>query len=787
MDNSAIERIAAQDLGAETLALLEEHGANDDAVFFLGRLAWQGGMSECVPALAAIARDPGRGLYARIASVRGVMSVGDAGQRDGLWQAILGQPGPLDRRLLSELLEWAPATAEGVELLLRAVEVVAPFQRFKATGLEQALHAFVDRLPVMADGAAQDPLGRLVDGLGAFLAREPFVERRECRVSREFSWLMPTALHAVDRLVAAQCGAALSPPAVGVMQDMPVLHNWDGGDFSEYKLSLGENVPRWRELNDLLYWTAVATARERLSGIGTGLVDDWQVSLSGHFWRFDSADFERCLGWVLTKEDREDRRMALSRCVTLYAQANHPAAWLQPLRDAVCGDEEFTTYLEVRLSPRSSPVVKKMDAEQRRWRRKREAEKQDGERRRAEWVRALKEDPGRVLHPPGLGPGDFSSDQFHLLNTLSGDDPSSRTKSRADWRRLIPEFGEAVAHAYRDAAVAHWRAFQPGLRSEGADTGSIPYSLVFAMAGLAIEFGEDHTAILRFAPEEARHALRYVSWELNGFPDWFEALYRAHPRIGIEFVAKEVAWELGRGGEELPVRGMLHDVRYRAPWLHADVASLVLDWLERRDAADDNLLRTCLDILAEGGVPGRVLATLAEAKVHAPAAAAQRPRWFALWVDAAPDAAIPALEHAIDSLPPPEALAFAQEFAVSLAGDRHGTGTRAFDYRNARDLKKLFVLLSRHVRVAEDLDRVGNGVFTPTLRDDAQQARDRLFGMLANLPGREAYDAVKSLEEEHPEPEHRRWMARCARRRAEADADEPLWTIEQVLTFISGA
>ena len=93
MDNSAIERIATPDLTSDALALLDIYGANDDVVFFLGRLVWQGEMVDCAPALAKIASDQSRGRYARIASIRGVMAVGDAEQKDGVWATIADAPG----------------------------------------------------------------------------------------------------------------------------------------------------------------------------------------------------------------------------------------------------------------------------------------------------------------------------------------------------------------------------------------------------------------------------------------------------------------------------------------------------------------------------------------------------------------------------------------------------------------------------------------------------------------------------------------------------------------------
>ncbi len=133
MDNTAVERIASPDLTSDTLALLQKHGDNDDVVFFLGRLVWQVEMIDCIPALMNIACDSERGRYARIVSIRGVMTIGNADEKDRIWETIAGQPGPLDRELLAELLEWAAPTTRSVELLLRTLERVAPFERFKVT------------------------------------------------------------------------------------------------------------------------------------------------------------------------------------------------------------------------------------------------------------------------------------------------------------------------------------------------------------------------------------------------------------------------------------------------------------------------------------------------------------------------------------------------------------------------------------------------------------------------------------------------------------------------------
>jgi hypothetical protein len=442
--------------------------------------------------------------------------------------------------------------------------------------------------------------------------------------------------------------------------------------------------------------------------------------------------------------------------------------------------------LEAKLDPKPSPAMVRMDVEHRRWEREHQKRERKEKKDRADWVRALKADPDRILHPAGLKPGEFSHDQYYLLASCMSGGVSTSREDGANWQSLVPEFGEAVARAFRDAAVAHWRAYRPELRSEGAQAGSTPYSLIFAMAGLAIETAEDSAFAQRLTQDEARLAFRYVTWELNGFPDWFEPLYRAFPDIGHDAVAKELIWELEHSVADQPLHYILHDILYHAPWLHAEVSPLILGWLSANEMPNADGLRYCLNILTSGGTSPKALAELAAEKVRCTTISNQRPRWFSLWVDVDPSVAIPVLQANLEALPPSEASAFAQQFAVGLLGDRHGTGTRVGAYRNAQDLKALYILMHRFIRVTDDIERAGKGVFSPTLRDNAQEARNTLFNMLVEVPGPDAYAAIKALEAEHPEPGYRRWMAVRARERATMDADEPAWTAEEVRDFARG-
>jgi hypothetical protein len=306
------------------------------------------------------------------------------------------------------------------------------------------------------------------------------------------------------------------------------------------------------------------------------------------------------------------------------------------------------------------------------------------------------------------------------------------------------------------------------------------------MAGIAIEFDETENFLTALSDEDARHALRYVAWELNGFPRWFEPLYRAHPKAGLEAVAKELIWELDHSKADQPTHHILHDILYHAPWLHAEVAPLIRDWLRSNDMRNADNLRYCLNILSSSGVSPGELGTLAQAKLvcrgRRGAASAlvcavgrqragrtpfrlSRRNWSA------------SVRQAVRS--------FAQLFVVSLLGDRHGTGYRTGAFKTAATSQGCSTCLDASLHQGERRSSTEPMAgFTRQRFATTRRTRGTsLFNLLSSEPGAETYAAIKALEKEHPEPSYRQWMAKRARERAIADADEPVWEAGQVHAF----
>lgn len=784
-DNSAVARIAQIDLTDETLALLARFGDNDDVIFFLGRLVWQGQMTLAAERLGPIASDPARGIYARIVSARAVASVSGVEALYTLWTELNSSGDTLPRRLLTELVEGAAPDLRSVELLLASMDAVEPHEQFEVTGLTQALHDFIERLPLTSDTAPERPLVRLVEGFAKFLAREPHVERRECKVSEAFRWLMAPAMHAIERLIVSRSPACFEPATLAVLSQVPALRHWGGGDEREHKTKLNELVPRWTTLNDTLFWYTVAAARAARSDPDKPVDDDWTVSWMGHFWNFDEASFKRTLEWIGLREFADDRSLALSRTFRTYVQNKRPRAWRRRLWRAVRGDAILEAKLRALMHPKTSPEHKRWRATERKWAQRRRWRDENESTARASFVARLKANPDRVREPVGIKPGEMTWDQVHLLRSIEGDGLRLSRSAGSKWRELIPEFGEAVAEAFREAAQRHWRAYKPTLRSEGGGGNSIPYQLIFAMAGLEIEAGHDSKGLVTLSDGEAAHALRYAFSELNGFPIWLEPLYHAHRAAGFDVIWGETRWELAHSGAE-PMHYMLHDLVYHAPWLHADMAQPIYDWLAEHGAANGDCLLYGRTIMASGGISGDALASLARRRVEDAATPPdQFASWLALWVDTAPADAIPMLDTRLRTLVEPEDAHFAEEFIVALMGGRRQSGSVNGAWKTPSHLKALYVLMHRSIRAGEDLNRADGGVYSPTLRDDAQDARNTLFNLLSAMPGEATYREILALADDHPEPSYRAHMRRRAYDRAVEDSDRE-WSLADVLALGDG-
>ncbi|WMS43135.1 hypothetical protein RDV64_01650 [Acuticoccus sp. MNP-M23] len=783
--NAAIVRIAQEDLAADVLRLIEMHKENDDAIFFLGRVVWQGRMVSCLPLLADIALDAARGIYARIVSIRAVMTCGSRQEGDRVWNGI-NASNAMPRQVLAELVNNAAPDAGSVDCLLTSLKKVDASSRSTITGLSSSLRAFIDRLPIAGGNGQRPPLPAFVEGVSPLLAQEPHIEQGYCKVSQNYAWLMSAAGRAVERMVVARHDGAFSEAATWILQNTPTARWWGVGELDSRKQTLSESVPAWSDLNDALFWKDVDVKRqELLREQGGALTDVWPILRLEHFWRYRPADLNRVKDFVCDRPEQGDRLIALSLAFHICIQADNTEQQLAEVEQFLKFDKNLADLFRDMREARERFLSEEAD------RGPSEAEREvrkiyeEQVRNRAERITRLQERPSYLARPATLTPGGLTQYQQWLLEEARRAAPDRNRLSIPEWQVLILEFGDAVARAFRDAAVAHWRDHRPDIYSEGRSGNSIPSTVIFGLTGIEIEAAEAPDLFVSLSDAEVRHALRYLSWEINGFPNWAEAAHIRRPAVMIEAVLAEACWELAADPTCTATAHILHDIVYHAPWLHAGLAKPLLGWLRGNNVSNLPSLQHALTIIAYGDVTADTLASLAKEKaMHA--ASEQRPLWYATWVDTDAEEAIPQLAAWLKSQSSDEdAVRAAQEFLTSLLGNQFSerAGSRVGSFRNAEHLGCLYDLACCYVRREHDIDRPDGEAYSAELRDHAQYARSKLLHLLAEIPGKPTHTALIKLAGQEPEACHSKWLRRLARQRAERDADQVSWAAADLRQF----
>ncbi len=774
-------RIANQDLSNDTERLINDHLSNDNAIFFLGGLVWQGKMVNCVEPLLGLARDSSRGLVARRSSALAVMACGSAEQKQSLWQTLNDREDNIPHELIEILIREA-TSANIQELMVSLGKLVVP-RRSNSYLLSKALHDYIERL---AASRALGELSQLIEGLNSYLERQPLLQDSECRISSEYCWMIEFAMHAVEKIIGLRDEA--EPPCEAVLSilfNMSALRYSLEGKSRAYSDKLKILIPNRAALNDALYWASIE--RERTARAETGEVfdDDWPVACRDPYWAFDTNSFARLIGYIATRSLQDDKLIVLRRAFLVYRRAGRPIELLSTLQEVVADNLFLYAELDCLLYPPADETEQqRQHFFEARSQEGAESLSQDKEAR-TNWVTEIRAHPDRIYALEGINQGEILNDISWLMAELDNIQAAGGFCDYTNWKLLIPEFSEPVALAYRTAAVNHWRLYRPALRSEGDQSRSHTYSLSFAMAGLEIEAAETANFPNNLTESDVRHACRYITWHLNGLPRWLEQLHRVFPALVKEAVLKELVWELENARPEAPMPYILSPLVYHGNWLHLDLAPALLRWIEANPAAIGNNRNHCLRILVNGGIEPARLAVLARQQISQANDQVNLPGWYALHVDCDPTAGIPQVQQWLENLDEEEATESAQLFIVELLGELHNPEGRPYFmlFRSADHLKMLYILMHQYIRVEHDICRANGGVCSPGLRDNAQNVRSILFDLLSKIPGKSSHTAISELIEEHPVPAYQSHFKTLAYRRAEEDGDIEAWSVEQLIEF----
>lgn len=774
MDYQAVQRFTNPDLAEEIGALLDQYAADDDITWFLLRMVYQGG----IDALALKAKHfalISRAKYTRIAAIRAVFAVGTPADAADIRNSFLREAPGLSRDWLGELLADLPHDEAAIGWLLQAFEVTARKNEHQVDPLADPLGHLVDELPVAL-------LGGLMDGLIALLLREPAVEERHCEISNAYGWLAATAARVAVRLIEARDPAALAPSTLAALRLLPIASDYGRSHFEEIRNDLPDLVQGWPELNHALFWHSVEWERTWREGKkDQRLVDWWQVSIFGRYWAFAPDSFDAIVADIKERPSLDDRLVGLTLAFSLFVAGKRPRKWRERLKRLAAKDEALAAKLNSLLHPPAGELAKfrKQEAQ---WK-QRAARIVAAREKQLERDKTLLAERVDQIRNPGK-PAILTQDQAYLMEQMrSAGRHDYNHWTDGNWRSLIGIYGEPVANAFRDAAVRFWREFEPKTQSQGASTNKTPYTVVFGLTGIVIEARETKDWHKTLTPAEAAQAARYGLAELNGFPDWFPDLYAAFPDTVADVVLTEIQYELEVEQADDNSHYVLSDMAWQGAFACDRIAPALLPALRAKRINPRNL-SYLLSIVQASSVLDADIAEIAAHKAASKYDENFTPTWYATWAGVDPDAAIPAVAARLATLnDPAEQTNLALRFIVALLGGRQQEGRARLAYRTVEHMKTLYLLMAKYIREEEDIDRSGGGVYSPGLRDDAQDARNALFTFIRETPGKEAYLALIEMERAHPAVKSRPWMGLHAKTKATLDADFAPWNPGQVKEF----
>ena len=483
---------------------------------------------------------------------------------------------------------------------------------------------------------------------------------------------------------------------------------------------------------------------------------------------------------IITKPHMDDRLVALSLAFQIYKENGRESARRLKLKKAVEGVPELEKDLNLYLKPPP------MSDEARRWQKRNAADKKRRDQRnkkkadnRRKWREWLQTHTDVLCDTSVASRGSVWTATRYLIDELQNKRANRNKWANSNWEDLIIEFGQNVAESYRDGCIGYWRNYRPEIRSEGIDNpNSTPYAVVVGLSGLAMEARYVPDWPKNLSRDEANLACRYAFHELNGFSDWLPDFHAVFPDTVESAILAEVEWEFSQYGGEALCHYVLDDVVWQSDWLKPKISSQILSLIEHYEPKHDDTVQKALEIVfADPCLDQIALVKIAKKKVMTISSGNRQLLWLATWMCVDAKSALEILSSILgQSINAERATESAMQFLVALLGERRKSiRSEHQDFNRPEILLPLIKLMHSYIRPTEDIHRAGTGVYSPGLRDHAQEARSQLFQLLRNIPGKPTYLALMDLSQHHPDEDSREWYAVNAKRRAEEDAEDEPW------------
>ncbi|WP_185753176.1 ATP-binding protein [Pseudomonas fluorescens] len=772
-----ISRFASLDLSSTVKEMLERRIENPEVRQLLLQLVAYAGMHECSDHVFAIAMDPSVEDDERLTAIDALVQLADP-QLSTLVQEMQAHSERWPERLIrGAVIELFPVYV-GPEVLVQLLASLPV-----PTNPERGRMGYLTRT-IQDASLSDDELRRLFDAISALLDESVAwsEEKHHIYVSRPD--LIP--MLAITGLRLSTLGQGTQEVVEGLVLAMALASSLHlRGEYFKTIGSLFASAPS--QIRALVF-SCEDNLRQRLKFQN----DPWQRLFALNSFGAIYLNHAQDSAWILEALSDStralDKRQLMLEASIRYAAdptlewANH----VETLRPRVGDNSILLAQIDEALLPRPKSV-QEMTFEARDAQRKRAAE-QRAEVDRQYWIdfwQRLINDPEEVLDS-SIGARTLK-ELWDLMERASG----SNQTSGWDRRFLEQHFGTSVTNHLHARMRTLWPTQCPTLPMDRPQD-EVQVVQVRWQLGLTALWAdaEDPNWAVRISEAQARIAAHYIPLEYQGCPGWIEQLAHSFPDVVQSIIRVQLRWELDRTADLGDYPWSLNVIKNSSTGVTQLFIPDLQIWLStytQPTETDDSGLgvwgrpKTVLTILMDHSIGND--RDVLRATVLEKLQLATVPVFVHLWLSALfaldPEAATLELTRLLLQIVPaaegPGVDFFSSVFGGRWSGWPFDLGFERFTISQR---VRLLRLAYQHVRPSDDLRREGS--YTPTPRDDAQQARNTLLSAVLTLTGPEAWAAKMELVVDPLFAHFRDRLALLAKQKAAEEMDKAEMTEDEI-------
>jgi hypothetical protein len=752
----------------------------DDFRMDLLRLIREGAIQSCVDLAREAALTPNPNETLRIVAIQALGACEDYEGLQIASAALMAEPSNVTAHLAPSFAQILYPKYLTTGQLLTLIAESRPARRHTIEGFAYHIDEFYDACPTAEDRVT------FVSGLAELCLAPPFASQHH-RVSKTHA-AIAGHLHAIAKREVTAF-AEEDPPSHLIRLLMTVERTERHAPTEDAEPPLSTLVRSKSKLNRALFWADVAEQHRATKP------EDWPIRLwhvGGYaltrLWGFDATDLPWLLNDVRGQSEPANRRVALSIVLPILQEQGRLNSELSSLKVLVQPEPLLAADLETYLRP------PKEDPETRRFSRmmKERDESQTEQERKAKtsWLdfeKLLRANPRLLSDPAHISSWKTGTFRLmHLTEWLEHYTGEREERASREWRLLADAFGIKVAEAYRDGMKTLWRLTDPERpRRQKNGTISTKWTTVLALAGVNLEAAEDPNWTSRLSDKEATRAAQHGCMLERGYPEWFDALVVSHP-LAVPPVLKNAIAAEWSSVDEIRSDFLSRYARAAASIL-PPIQQILFERIVGPAPASVSKLDRAVRIIRNLDLDDdqtRRVARMARQR-FARCAATNRDehalRYLAILLLVETDRAVNDLVRWIDHAKTTERRARAEKTFAVIFERNDSIVASALGRASVPTLKQLLCIAYYHIRMEDDVFH--EGVHSPGVRDNAEQARSGILSVLLERPGAEAFRAIRSLADDPIFAARATRFRELGRGKAERDSELPIWTEAEVTRF----